>query len=321
MSTVKKALGLGLDEDSFESCCDCELRELGRWFWIGLGFTIIPLTGFITFFVGVGRYHSAKSNAPDLDFASPPATIIAFHWLFLLCAGALGGIFMYWSVKGMYYLPKLVTVLISIAFVVFYTLYLVFYFRSTEFDASSTFWSAAEYESVREQWRQSQPQVYFTGEVRSLLTTCTLQSPIVLRGEGAADASDFPNFTEWQTTPMFLIKPQVLPDWAPGVPALIQQTRDIIMECRAAREDYLTVEVRVDGFVPAAFVSQNGGTPSRLRKATAVASGIFWAGVLYAYDVDSVPAVNIDIVKSHAIISSSQLPTCNDVSAPCISKD
>jgi hypothetical protein len=273
------------------------------------------------FAVGRGRYTAAKALSPDLEFASPPGTVIAFHWLFMVFASALGTFIVFLSLhqefRGCrYYIGAIISFAGTI---VFYVLYLIYYFSSAEFQASSNVWSVPDYDWNHVQIVEGQPQVVYTGDAEDYYYRCTLRE-FILQGENATDWSTFPNTTDFlDDKDIVFIKPDLDITWAPGAEGIIGDTRNRLVHCVRNPSTWDSIEGKetTQFYVDGAFVSKSGEVPSTLGKAAGVASGIFFAGALHCYDVDSIPMVAPRVVKKGGMVPREQPKDCFSVGVDC----
>jgi magnesium-transporting ATPase (P-type) len=165
-----------------------------RIYW-GIGILAVVLIPGITFFaVGLSRLNSAKSSFPNIEFASPPSTVIAFHWLNMFGFAGFG-------------ILVLITPYISedcccwsttawlIVSIVFYICYLIFFFVSPEFIATVNSWNLTAYELITQQMIENGPYVSFKGWASKSGRNCTLNRSRNVSAS-AIDASVIPNITQ-----------------------------------------------------------------------------------------------------------------------------
>jgi hypothetical protein len=286
-------------------------------FYTGIAFLVIfPLTGIIFHAVGASRLNSAKSAlaGEKVTFSSPPATVIAFHWLFIIFISAGGALLFVGGRRDddskFFSGIQVGSFIVSI---VWYGLYLYYYFKSSEFSASSNIWSLVAYEKVTEREVASLPFVRYEGYWEDLFYRCSIDTPISVYARSANDSSTIPNIThDVDSLGVILVKQQVKANWVPGEDSLIKITLGAIQGCTGyAMFDYTTYSISVDGFVSGSFVTRDGIAPGSLSKGAAIASGIFWAGIMHAYIVDAVPFVQVNIVKNDTLMGD--FPNCGTV--------
>jgi hypothetical protein len=301
----------GQQDNSNEVSTPSQPKSRGL-FYCGIGIlVVVPLNGIIFFAVGLSRFNSANSSFPNLEFASPPSTVIAFHWTFVITFASLGVLLLaqpYMS-EGWLALSFIVCVVASLAF---YSCYLVFYFMSPEFMATSNSWSVTTYESITQQMVQGQPYASFEGRASKSLRKCSLNSPKKVSAMNAIDASVIPNITQSiEANGIVLVKQELTVNWACGQNEIIDAWKNKIAECLMA--DYTSKNIHatnmIDGYVEVIFVSRDGELPGYLERGIAVAAGIFAAGILHCYTVNAFPLAIVKVVKNEALVG--ETPSCS----------
>lgn len=277
---------------------------------------IFPLTGLIFFAVGLGSRNSAKSHLPDAEFGLPSGLIIAFHWLFIVAISGVGGFLISYSL-----FPQPTTarycasILNVIASIVLYVLYLVFYFNSPEYSASTNGWTIPTFEENVKQMIQRQPYIRYEGYVEDNYLTCTMNGPKDVYLVNSSDASIIPNVTaNVQAGDLIFVRIDLVIRYAPGQEQYVSGWQKMIVSCAPVAWvvwDGITYAEMIQSYVSGAFVTKDGQIPSSVGKGAAIASGIFWAGIMHAYLVDAVPMMPMKVIKENARFN--ELPACGTV--------
>jgi hypothetical protein len=195
---------------------------------------------------------------------------------------------------------------------VFYSLYLNYFFKSDEYSASTNSWSITTYNAITQQIVKDQPYARFGGWVEDFDENCQLAGYRNVYAVNATDASIFPSIGhEVETNGIVFVKIELIVNWAQRQLGILNTWENTIIECfRMIRfDDGVGYSEMVDGYVPGAFVSKDGGLPGSLGRAAAIASGIFWAGILHCYTVDAIPMVTVKVVKNGAMVG--ETPSCS----------
>jgi hypothetical protein len=299
------------DRDSHKSHmerCGCRI-SISSVFGVLL-VLLIALPGFIVFWVGLSHYRNAKSKYPDVSLPSHTGAIFAIHWVFVILI-AVGGVSL--ILHGLDICPirtffgccdSFVAILGCLVLAVFfYIIYLVVFFVSAEFKASSKTFSLDKYPQFTDDMRAARPQVLFSGNAKGSNEYCST-GQITMTATSAEDASTFPDVASYlELSDVVVVRSTVSVEWTPEAKSAIENTKRAIISC-FKRASAFSVEVTtrdsIDGLVEAVLISKTGEVPARLSRSRAIVEGIFWSGSLYVFDVCAQPSLKASIIKKNA---------------------
>jgi hypothetical protein len=199
-----------------------------------------------------------------------------------------------------------------------YIVYLILYFISPEFTASTNAWSLSTYKSHAAMLRTAAAQKILSGSARDSTEECKTWA-VILTSSWSRDASTFPNMSaELRNADVVLLRLHATVVWDADATEKIREAKDIIESCISRWRMAVSITSRdsVVGFEEAAFVSESGKVPPAVTRGRAIAAGIFWAGVFHAFKVDSIPMVTASVIKENAQLSSISM-NCWDVHWSC----
>jgi hypothetical protein len=177
------------------------------------------------------------------------------------------------------------------------------------------------YEEFMRQLRASAPNIRFTGSSQNTQRKCTSQSTAVLRGVSAIDNSVLPNVSDIQSLleagEYAAVRLELTVNWSPSASDAVQRAEALLRGCQtqAGKMDSVKSEPLIDDWVPGMFVGETGEVPEFVSRGRAIAGGIFWSGVLHAYQVDSIPVLHGVVEKTEAELTGSV--SCVDLHMSC----
>lgn len=277
------------------------------------------LLGLLSFAIAAGVYGSSKQD--EFTYESPSGLIIAFHWLCMLAGIALGvGLFLF--SKSML-LGVLVTGIGGGVFVIFWILYMVFFFIGDEFKMTA---NAISLEQLKTMWSDGQgkcPYIgvtgtgyyvdtsYSNGRRKSTRKTCWTDEAQIPTSDSCEDATVLQEVTESQMKKAkgFRVYTDVSYTLQADDEKTLKAAQSDILGCfennhKFLREPKIVIGGGIKGVGKDVFVTLDGKSPWYIDKGKGIAAGIFFCGVVYAYQVCMMPILRQTMVKKNVSLAA-----------------
>ena len=293
------------------------------------------LVGILGFAVPCGQYNSSKLDG--FTYESPPATVIAFHWMCFFCGLGLGAGLFIWSCA---FIPGLlVTVVSGILLLIFWICYMVFFFTSDEFKMGG---DASTLQTLNDMWDTSEkgcPYITLTGtghyydyywsdgKRKSRRISCRTNSFFINSDRYCTDETTYirPAVEELKRGGGFRVYTDVQYEFAEETTAastayLNQMQLDALscvkQESRVYDPD-VEVATGVTGVFSQMLVTHDGKAPKGVSRGRGIAAGIFFCGVAYSYQVSKIPVLRQTILKTNVTLVESETVNICSVMGNC----
>ena len=286
------------------------------------------LLGLLSFSIAAGVYGSSKQE--EFTYESPSGLIIAFHWLCMIAGIALG--------VGLFLLSKSMVIGVLVSgigggvLVIFWILYMVFFFIGDEFKMTA---NAISLEQLRGMWAEGQkkcPYVsvkgtgyyvdtsYSNGRRKSTRKTCWTDEGQIPTSDSCDDATVLQDVTESQMKKAkgFRVYTDVSYTLDDDDQMKLNLAKGDILQCfedkhKYLREPEIVIGGGIQGVGKDVFVTLDGKSPWYIDKGKGIAAGIFFCGVVYAYQVCMMPILRQTMVKKNVSLTDAPI----DANAIC----
>ena len=293
---------------------------------IGLGFLI---GGTLSFAISAGIYSASKEDGFTYD--TPPATVIAFHWVCIFCGVALGA--------SICLIPKhrkaggWLTGISLILMLSFYICYLIFFFSSEQFKKTHEAITLPELQTMWKQSLQICPYIGLTGSGSRLEThwyggkapkvekrTCFTKEFQMESDEYCKDETTLSDIASAETIPStgYRVSTDVSFVFSDeqSQSALDNAVADGMSELNDKK---ILVAAGIPGLNKVVLVTNDGKLPPLIGKPHGIAAGVLFSGIVYSYRVSMIPMLKQVIAKTNVTIDykpSSPSDIC-DVMGTC----
>ena len=277
------------------------------------------LVGILGFAVPCGQYNSSKLDG--FSYESPPATVIAFHWMCFFCGLGLGAGLFIW---GSRFVPGLlVTIVSGILLLIFWICYMVFFFTSDEFKMGG---DVSTLQRLNEMWdisRKDCPFITLTGtghyyeyywrdgKRKSRRVSCRTGSFDISSDDYCTDETEYtrPSVEEAKRGGGFRVYTDVKYEFAEETSSASTTYLNAMLSGALScvkREDVLDPDVElaagVTGVLSQMLVTHDGKAPKGVSRGRGIAAGIFFCGVAYSYQVSKIPVLRQTILKTNVTL-------------------
>ena len=290
------------------------------------------LLGLLTGAIAAGVYNSSKLDG--LTYNKPSVVIVAMHWVSMIMGIVLGiGLFLF----SKSFLAGLLTTTIGGSLLLtMWILYMVFFFISDEFKMSVDAISLDELKAMWAVGESKCPYIGFSGtgyylrsyhsngRRRTTRQECWTNEVEIPTSDYCEDDTTFQEVTESQITEArgFRVYTDVSAELLPESEDSVDDARMGVYSCYVSRRDHedlhnpqIVVAPGVNGVSKEVFVTLDGKAPWFINRGKAIAAGIFFSGVVYAYQVCMIPVLRQTIVKKNVSLVNGYKLNSEDICA------
>ena len=284
------------------------------------------LVGILGFAVPCGQYNSSKLDG--FSYESPPATVIAFHWMCFFCGLGLGAGLFIW---GSRFVPGLlVTIVSGILLLIFWICYMVFFFTSDEFKMGG---DVSTLQRLNEMWdisRKDCPFITLTGtghyyeyywrdgKRKSRRVSCRTNSFYISSDDYCTDETEYtsPSVEEAKRGGGFRVYTDVKYEFATGASTTYLnemhfKAQSCVEQQQRVYDPDVELAAGVTGVLSQMLVTHDGKAPKGVSRGRGIAAGIFFCGVAYSYQVSKIPVLRQTILKTNVTLEKSQYDICS----------
>ena len=278
------------------------------------------LVGIIGFGISAGLYNSSKEEG--FSYEGPDATVIAFHWMCVIGGIGVGVSIFFCAISPV--IGIWIGVISGGILLIFYILYIIWFTLSAQYKLSSDA-VLINLADLQAQWNNSLETCPYIGVYGSALywkasrsggkryhLSCTTNELRMIPDDDCQDKTELIKaIADVEEIPKtgYKVYTNVAYTFADVAYCNegISRAKADGMGCLEQMSGLDTLEMRVTSGIsdlsPAVLVTNDGKLPSFVSKARALSAVIFFAGVLYSYEVSKIPVLRQEFTKTNVNVT------------------